>query len=136
MYPFLSLSMMVQSSRGHKLSAILPVKHACASYKKLNELHRSETMLRRREKFLAPNGIHTPKVPTRSIDWENKRILNLWMEINGMHQGTTRTSAYNEYTNNEILYSATCGIMNQSREFRYTKGKYRPLKARRPQIFV
>jgi hypothetical protein len=77
---------MGKGSQGHKPPVIPPEKYACALYKKLGELHSSETMVRRRENFLAPNGIHTPNVPTRRIDWENKRrILNLWMEINGMH---------------------------------------------------
>ena len=72
---------MVCGSQGHKPFAILPEKHVCTSYKKLDELHSSEIMLRWREKFLAPSGIHTPKVPNRRIDWENKRRIL----INDMH---------------------------------------------------
>jgi hypothetical protein len=85
MYPFLAMRLMVLGSQGHKPSAIPPEKHNCASDKKLGELHRYETMIRRKEKLLASNGIHIPNVPNRRIDWENKRrILILWMEINGM----------------------------------------------------
>jgi hypothetical protein len=88
------MRLMDLGSQGHKPSAILPEKHACALYKKLGELQSSETMERRGEKFLAPIGSHSTNVPTSRIEWENKRrILNLWMEINGM-----RTSTYKEYT--------------------------------------
>jgi len=86
MYTFLTMRLMVYGSQGHKPSVILPEKHACASQKKQGELHSSETMVRRREKFISPKSILTPNVPTRRIVRENKRrILNLWMEINGMH---------------------------------------------------
>ena len=80
------MSLMVCGSQGHKPFAILPEKHVCTSYKKLGELHSSETMVRMRENFFAPNGIHTPNVPTCRIDWESKRrLLKTLMEIMGMH---------------------------------------------------
>jgi len=73
MYPFLAMSLMGYGSQGHNPLTILPEKHAIALYKKVGELQISETMVRRREQFLAPNGIHIPKVPTRRIDWENEK---------------------------------------------------------------
>jgi hypothetical protein len=52
MYPFLATHLMVKCSQGHNISVILPKKHACALHKNLGEINGSETMVRRREKFL------------------------------------------------------------------------------------
>jgi hypothetical protein len=52
MYPFLATHLIGKGTQGHNPSVILPKNHACDLHKKLGELHGSETMVRRREKFL------------------------------------------------------------------------------------
>jgi len=64
--------------QGHNPSSILPEKNACVLYRKLCE-PMDVPYSYGEEKIFFPDG------PFCRIDLENKRrILNLWMETNGL----------------------------------------------------
>jgi hypothetical protein len=54
--------------------------------KKSGEPQGMNRKVQRREKILAPKGIHTSGCLTGTVDWENiRQILKLWMENIGLH---------------------------------------------------
>jgi hypothetical protein len=72
MYPFLVFRLMRLFGQDHEPSFIPPEKNFCDLYTKLDKPHGSIIQVRRREKFLTPNGIHITDGSNCRFDWEIK----------------------------------------------------------------